>query len=140
MTRISEYLRRGEAVNFSETKQAALGYLPSLVRTWLPDGRRCGNEWVSVNPTRPDKSPGSFSVNSRLADGLTSLPATVVATLFPWLRTCSAPGRSKPLAPWPSRSDWRCGHERHPTNRQGNSVERPHPSSTTPETVSPDRA
>jgi hypothetical protein len=63
MTRISEYLRRGEAVNFSETKQAALGYLPSLVRTWLPDGRRCGNEWVSVNPTRPDKSPGSFSVN-----------------------------------------------------------------------------
>ena len=40
-------------------------YLPSLVRTWAPDGKMCGHEWQALNPTRPDKNPGSFSVNTR---------------------------------------------------------------------------
>ena len=36
---------------------------PDLVREWLPDGEKQGNEWVSTNPTRADQSPGSFKVN-----------------------------------------------------------------------------
>jgi len=57
-----DFPRRGN-VDFAAVNQAALRYLPSLVRTWLPQGHRRGHEWVSINPTRPDKHPGSFSVN-----------------------------------------------------------------------------
>tara|TARA_Y100001949_G_C15950620_1_gene314552 strand:+ start:446 stop:673 length:228 start_codon:yes stop_codon:yes gene_type:complete len=38
-----------------------------LVRKWLPNGKREGHEWVSVNPTRADQSAGSFKVS--LKDG-----------------------------------------------------------------------
>src|SRR6476646_6129803 len=62
MSLIARYLARG-SVDFSATNQAALGYLPNLVQTWLPQGRRCGNEWVALNPTRADTRAGSFSVN-----------------------------------------------------------------------------
>jgi hypothetical protein len=61
---ISQYVRSGN-VDFHAVNQAALGYLPSLVRTWLPQGQRRGHEWTALNPTRPDKRPGSFSVKLR---------------------------------------------------------------------------
>jgi hypothetical protein len=31
----------------------------------LPDGRREGNEWVALNPTRNDTARGSFKINLR---------------------------------------------------------------------------
>jgi hypothetical protein len=65
MTLIANYLRRGIHVDFVGINQAALGYLPSLVRTWCPQGRMCGHEWQALNPTRNDKTPGSFSINTR---------------------------------------------------------------------------
>jgi hypothetical protein len=37
--------------------------LPLLVARWLPKGRREGREWVTRNPTRADRCPGSFKVN-----------------------------------------------------------------------------
>jgi DNA primase len=39
--------------------------IPLIVKRWLPDGRREGNEWVTRNPTRADKNPGSFKINLR---------------------------------------------------------------------------
>ena len=42
----------------------AIGYLPSLVRVWCPQGRMCGHEWQAFNPTRHDKRPGSFCINA----------------------------------------------------------------------------
>ena len=60
----SVFLRR-DNVDFDAVNRAALTYLPSLVRTWAPDGRMHGAEWVARNPTRPDRNPGSFSVNVR---------------------------------------------------------------------------
>src|SRR6476619_3373458 len=60
---ISEYVRHSNKIDFAAVNQRAIGRLPSLVRTWLPQGRRQGREWVSLNPTRPDKHPGSFSIN-----------------------------------------------------------------------------
>ena len=36
-----------------------------LVRDWLPSGRREGDEWVAINPTRGDKKRGSFKINLR---------------------------------------------------------------------------
>ncbi len=37
--------------------------LQPLLAEWLPDGRRMGREWVALNPTRPDRSLGSFRIN-----------------------------------------------------------------------------
>ncbi len=34
-----------------------------LIRKWLSEGKQRGNEWISCNPTRSDKTAGSFSIN-----------------------------------------------------------------------------
>ena len=39
----------------------------SVLPQWLPLGKKRGNEWVSPNPTRSDKNPGSFTIN--MVDG-----------------------------------------------------------------------
>jgi hypothetical protein len=49
--------------DYANVGQAALRYLPLLVLRWLPDGRRQGQEWVARNPTRADRTPGSFKIN-----------------------------------------------------------------------------
>jgi hypothetical protein len=56
---------RTRRVCFQTISSAALPHLPALVKRWLPEGRRKGNEWVSRNPTRADRTPGSFKVNLR---------------------------------------------------------------------------
>ena len=61
---ITSYLRR-DNVDFDAVNRAALRYLPSLVRTWAPDGRMCGAEWIARNPTRPDETQAAFSINVR---------------------------------------------------------------------------
>jgi hypothetical protein len=37
--------------------------LGDLVPSILPQGRRQGREWVALNPTRSDRSLGSFRIN-----------------------------------------------------------------------------
>lgn len=49
--------------DFAAVNAAALPVLPVLLRHWLPDGCRRGNEWIARNPTRADRRPGSFKVN-----------------------------------------------------------------------------
>ena len=61
----AEFARQRNHVDFAGINQAALGHLPSLVRDWAPDGKRCGREYVALNPTRPDMRPGTFTVNLR---------------------------------------------------------------------------
>lgn len=34
----------------------------TLIPIWLPDGKRQGNKYWARNPTRPDKSHGSFCI------------------------------------------------------------------------------
>jgi len=43
---------------FARAKTVAIG----LIKTWLPDGKVEGKEWSAINPTRSDKSKGSFKV------------------------------------------------------------------------------
>jgi hypothetical protein len=85
----AEIARRRNHVDFARINQAALGHLPSLVRKWAPDGKRCGREYVALNPTRPDMHPGSFSVNlqtGRWADFSTGArggdPVSLAAYIF----------------------------------------------------------
>ena len=50
-------------LDFENINRAALDALPVLLPRWLPDGQRRGHEYVVRNPTRNDRSIGSFSVN-----------------------------------------------------------------------------
>lgn len=52
-------------VAFKRIATAAIGHADTIVRRWLPDGRREGAEWIAINPTRVDHRKGSFKVNLR---------------------------------------------------------------------------
>jgi hypothetical protein len=52
-------------IDFAEINEAALSNLESFVRSWFPDGRMRGVEWVCRNPHRVDRRIGSLSVNTR---------------------------------------------------------------------------
>ena len=53
------------SIDFARINHAALTVLPTLLARWLPDGHRKGQEYVALNPRRPDRHIGSFSVNVR---------------------------------------------------------------------------
>jgi hypothetical protein len=53
------------SLDFQGINRAALDHLPALVRSWAPEGRRQGHEWVALNPRRNDRHPGSFKINLR---------------------------------------------------------------------------
>jgi len=50
-------------IEFKRIADAALGHVDSIVQRWLPNGKREGQEWVAINPTRSDQRKGSFKVN-----------------------------------------------------------------------------
>jgi hypothetical protein len=50
-------------IAFERIADAALRHTDTLVRRWLPNGKREGSEWVALNPTRSDSRKGSFKVN-----------------------------------------------------------------------------
>ena len=50
-------------IAFQRIAETALRYSNTLVQRWLPNGKREGVEWVSLNPTRADHKRGSFKVN-----------------------------------------------------------------------------
>ena len=52
-----------ERVQFADVKAATLRSLDFIVPRLLPGGKRQGDEWVALNPTRSDSKLGSFSVN-----------------------------------------------------------------------------
>ncbi len=84
-------------IDFAAVNAAALPRLPELVRLWLPDGRRVGHEWIARNPTRLDRSPGSFSIN--LHTGLWADFATGdrgAAMLSPYLPTSPRGAKETP--------------------------------------------
>ena len=50
-------------IDFDAINHTALTILPALCQRWLPGGKFVGCEYVSRNPRRNDRRPGSFSVN-----------------------------------------------------------------------------
>jgi hypothetical protein len=89
------------AVDFQAVRVAALARLPELLARWLPDGRRCGREWVALNPTRADRTPGSFSVNietGRWADFATGDRGGDPIALAAYLVGCSQLDAARRLA------------------------------------------
>jgi hypothetical protein len=77
----SQRERLGPA-DYRAINSAALAVLPTLLRRWLPGGRRQGHEWVARNPRRADRHPGSFCINmvtGRWADFATGDRGDVIA-------------------------------------------------------------
>lgn len=50
-------------IEFAAIAELARINLQNLLAEWLPDGRIVGREWVALNPTRADRSHGSFRIN-----------------------------------------------------------------------------
>ena len=50
-------------IRFERIAANALRHGLTLIRRWLPNGRRVGTEWIALNPTRVDHHRGSFKVN-----------------------------------------------------------------------------
>jgi hypothetical protein len=87
--------------DFATVNPAALAYLPALLRTWFPDGRRHGHEYVALNPRRDDRRPGRFSVNvqtGRWADFATGDRGGDVVSLAAFVLGCSQVQAARSLA------------------------------------------
>ena len=56
-------LRKNQRIDFQAIAELALLHVDSLLEEILPMGRREGQEYVALNPTRQDNTPGSFRVN-----------------------------------------------------------------------------
>lgn len=54
---------RPDHIDFERVNRAALASLPALLARWLPEGKWAAGEYVSRNPRRADRRPGSFKIN-----------------------------------------------------------------------------
>ncbi len=84
---ISRTERRGR-LDFGAINRAGLASLPTLLRRWLPDGHLVGREYTARNPTRADRRPGSFRINTgsgRWADFATGDAGGDVVSLAAYL-------------------------------------------------------
>ena len=93
--------RRAHSARFRALRQASRPALSRLVRHWLPNGRREGNEWVALNPRRADRSLGSFKVNletGRWADFATGHAGGDAISLLAYLRGVSQAQAARLLA------------------------------------------
>lgn len=59
------FYRQRQELSFDAVNAAAMASLLSLLTQWLPDGIHTGREYVALNPTRSDRSKGSFKINTK---------------------------------------------------------------------------
>lgn len=55
-------------LEFKRIADATLAVVDNLLAAWLPQGKYKGHEYYALNPTRADKSLGSFSVNTHTGE------------------------------------------------------------------------
>ena len=87
--------------NFTAVNHAALANAEAIVRRWLPDGHRCGSEWIARNPRRNDRHLGSFKVNlhsGKWADFATGEKGGDLISLAAWLFDLSQTQAAEELA------------------------------------------
>ncbi len=53
----------GPPVDFPRINAVALANLAPILARWLPDGRVRFREYTALNPTRHDRTAGSFRIN-----------------------------------------------------------------------------
>ena len=75
-------------IDFFGINRAALANAEVFLPRWLPDGQTRGREYVVRNPKRPDRRPGSFSINldsGKWADFATGDKGGDLVSLAAWL-------------------------------------------------------
>jgi hypothetical protein len=89
------------ALDFEVINRVALSALPVLLQRWVPDGRRRGREWIARNPTRDDRTPGSFSINmatGHWAEFAADAKGGDVVSLYAYLRNIGQGEAARELA------------------------------------------
>jgi hypothetical protein len=91
----------GRPVDFAAINRAAMGRLPDILARWLPGGRVKGHEYVTRNPKRHDRRPGSFKINlatGRWADFATGDKGGDPISLAAYLAECNQVEAARHLA------------------------------------------
>lgn len=84
--------KHNERIDFQRVKQSARGYEEILLRRLLPHAVKQGSEYVSINPTRHDRNPGSFRINAhtlKWADFATGDAGGDMISLWAYVRQIS---------------------------------------------------
>lgn len=55
--------RPQKSICFKNVNATAIASIRNVLAHWLPNGRTEGHEYVALNPTRIDRSLGSFRIN-----------------------------------------------------------------------------
>lgn len=87
--------------DFVAVNNAALPILHAILKRLLPDGKVVAGEYTARNPTRADRSPGSFKINlrsGRWADFATGDKGGDVVSLIAFLEGCSQGKAARLLA------------------------------------------
>ena len=88
-------------IDFKAIASAALSRADSLLRQWLPDGKRDGHEYKALNPTRADSKLGSFSINLNTgawADFATGDQGGDLVSLYAFLHGLDQPKAAREVA------------------------------------------
>ena len=90
-----------EGLNFEAINVVALRALPAILSRWLPDGKFRGREFIAKNPTRADRTAGSFRINivtGKWADFATGDRGIGVISLAAYLFHLSQPEAARFVA------------------------------------------
>ena len=93
--------RSARRPDFELVARAARRDALAVLRRLLPSGRLHASEWVAGNPTRADRRPGSFRVNTqtgRWADFATGDRGGDLVSLVAYLERCSQGDAARLLA------------------------------------------
>lgn len=88
-------------IDFAAVNAAAIPALSRLLPEWLPGGEIKGKEYTARNPTRGDRKPGSFSINTATgawADFATNDAGGDPVSLYAYLHRMSQPDAARVLA------------------------------------------
>ena len=87
-------------INFSVVKNSLRGHEYTILLQLLPKGKKEGNEYVSLNPTRNDRNLGSFRINTttwRWADFATNDRGGDIISLYAYIRGINQLSAAKEL-------------------------------------------
>lgn len=88
-------------IDFAAVNAAAIPALSRLLPDWLPGGETKGKEFTARNPTRGDRKPGSFSINTETgawADFATNDAGGDPVSLFAYLHGMNQAEAARTLA------------------------------------------
>ncbi len=91
---------RQQKINFEALNKALIPNLNGLLHEWLPGGVMLGHEYTALNPTRVDRSLGSFRINiqtGRWGDFATGDRGGDVISLYAYLNRLSQYDAAKEL-------------------------------------------